>query len=295
MNYRSFHIFLFPFSILHSSLFTFFLFSFLIFNSSFSSIAAPMPSFNYYGQITTEFGLPFSADAQATLIVRSGDRVISRSPLERTGVAGCNYVAEIPLDSDSTPYRDYALKSGAVVTFALADANNRESALYPVGTIPPVGRPGDAKRLDLSTGRDSVGDGLTDAFRENIVSASQGRFTDLSQVLPDDDFDGDGMSNLDEFRSGTDATWAADILQVADFRPAQDRIAFAFFAVDGIAYRVYGCNGLDADGRFTWSPVSWSTAPEGPLDTTPFTGRGRLATLYLPLDQQIKFFKLIVE
>ena len=126
--------------------------SFILYPLSFSS-AAPQPSFNYYGQITTELGLPFTPDDQANLLVHSGDHVISRSPIQRSGVAGCNYLAEIPLDSDSTPYRDYALKSGAVVTFTLADANNREMTLYPVGSIPAVGRPGDAKRLDLSTGR----------------------------------------------------------------------------------------------------------------------------------------------
>ncbi|MDD2237913.1 MAG: hypothetical protein PHG65_11975, partial [Kiritimatiellae bacterium] len=119
--------------------------SFILYPLSFS-LAAPQPSFHYYGQITTERGLPFTPGDEASLLIRSGDRVISRSTLERTGVAGCNYLAEIPLDSDASPYRDYALKSGATVTFALVDANNRENALYPVGTIPAVGRPGDAKR-----------------------------------------------------------------------------------------------------------------------------------------------------
>lgn len=254
-----------------------------------------MPSFNYYGQITTELGLPIIPDAQATLIVRSGDTLISRSPIQRSGVAGCNYIAEIPLDSDSTPYRDYALKSGASVTFALSDAHHSESPLYPVGPIPPVGRPGEAQRLDLSAGCDTIGNGLTDAFRERIVAASQGRFTRADEVLPDDDFDGDGMSNRDEFRSGTDATWAADVLQVADFRPAHGRIAFQFHGVEGIAYRVYGCNGVDDDGRLVWNPVCWALTPEAPLDSAPFTGRGQTATLYLPIDQTMKFFKLIVE
>ena len=311
MNYRSFQnssifhssfsspfhfsLFILRFFTFHSSFFILLTFSFFIFHSSFSSIAAPQPSFNYYGQITTELGLPIIPDEQATLIVRSGDTVISRSPIQRSGVAGCNYIAEIPLDSDSTPYRDYALKSGAAVTFALADAKNRESALYPVGAIPPVGRSGDAKRLDLSAGRDTIGDGLTDAFRDHIVAASQGRFTGLSEVLPEDDFDGDGMSNRDEFRSGTDATWAADVLQVAGFRPEEGRLAFRFAAVEGIAYRVYGAGEVDADGRFVWSPVQWSLTPDGALDSAPFTGRGQAATLYLPIDHRVKFFKLIVD
>ena len=257
--------------------------------------AAPQPSFNYYGQLTTELGLPFTPADQATLLIRSGDRVISRCPVQRTGVAGCNYIAEIPLDNETTPYRDYALKSGATVTFALADSNNRETAIYPVGPIPAVGRPGTTKRLDLSAGRDSIGDGLTDAFRQTIADASQGRFTNLWQVLPGDDFDGDGMSNSDEFRAGTDPTWAADILLASDIRPEQDRLAFEFFAVEGIAYAIYGASEIDADGRFIWSRTPWSSAPGSALESKPFTGRGRQSLLYLPTDQPKQIFKLIVE
>ena len=271
------------------------LLSALVLHAAATCFAAPQPSFNYYGQITTELGLPFASTDQATLLIRSGDRVISRSAVQRTGVAGCNYLAEIPLDSETTPYRDYALKSGATVTFALADSNNREMVLYPVGPIPAVGRPGTAKRLDLSAGSDSIGDGLTDAFRQAIVDASQGQFTNLMQVLPSDDFDGDGMSNANEFRAGTDPTWAADILLASHIRPENNRIAFEFFAVEGIAYAVYGASETDADGRFIWSRTPWSSAPDSTVESTPFTGRGRQAILYLPADQPKQIFKLIVE
>ena len=271
------------------------LFTALLIQSASICFAAPQPSFTYYGQLTTELGLPFASTDQATLLIRSGDRVISRSTVQRTGVAGCNYLAEIPLDSETTPYRDYALKSGSTVTFALADVHNRETVLYPVGPIPPVGRPSTAKRLDLSAGRDSIGDGLTDAFRQSIVNASQGQFTNLMQVLPGNDFDGDGMSNANEFRAGTDPTWAADILLASHIRPENNRIAFEFFAVEGIAYAVYGASETDADGRFIWSRTPWSSAPDSTVESTPFTGRGRQAILYLPADQPKQIFKLIVE
>jgi hypothetical protein len=269
----------------------------LLFFVSYGSfaLAAPQPSFSYHGQITTETGKPYPATDQATLIIRSGDRVISRTSIQRSGVAGCNYVAEIPLDSDTSPYREYALRSGAGVTFAVVDANNREMPLYALTPIPAVGRPGTTRRLDLSAGLDSVGDGLTDAFRQLIADASYGQITTPEEVLPDDDFDGDGMSNIDEFRSATDPTWADDVLHVAQFRPVQGRVAFEFFAVEGVAYSICGASELDADGRFIWNHVPWAIDPDAALQDTPFTGRGSLATLYLPLDQPIKIFKLSVE
>ncbi|NCD34493.1 MAG: hypothetical protein EOL87_13900 [Spartobacteria bacterium] len=275
--------------------FHFLLISSIILLTSSLSFAAPRPSFNYYGQITTELGLPFTPDDAATLLIRSGDRVISRTTIQRTGVAGCNYLAEMALDSDGDAYRDYALKSGAAVTFTLIDAKNREWTLYPVGTIPAVGGSGDAKRLDLSTGMDSFGDGLTDAFRQRIADAANGLFTSLEQVLPDDDFDGDGISNVDEFRCGTDPTWEADMLQVADFFPEQGRLAFTFFAVEGIAYSIQSASEQDADGAFDWSRVDWALSPDSALQSGSFTGRGSQTTLYLPMDQRVKLFKLTVE
>ena len=271
------------------------LFSFFIFHFSLTSSAAPMPSFSYHGQITTENGTPYPADDQATLIIKTADRIISRTAIQRAGVAGCNYLAEIPLDSDISAYREYALRTGAAVSFALIDASNCETALYPITPIPAVGRPGTTARLDLSAGEDSIGDGLTDAFRQRIADASYGQLTNLAQVLPEDDFDGDGMSNLDEFRSATDPTWSDDVLQVAQFRPVQGRIAFEFFAVEGIAYSICGASETDADGRFIWSRVPWSLSPDAPFTDTLFTGRGGPATLYLSTDQPVKLFKLTVE
>jgi hypothetical protein len=141
-----------------------------------------------------------------------------------------------------------------------------------------------------------VGGGLTDAFRQYILDASQGGFTNLAQVLPGDDFDGDGMSNADEFRAGTDPTWAADVLYVDNACPAEGgRIAFEFYAVEGIAYAFHGTAETNTDGHFAWTRVPWSMAPDGNLESAAFTGRGRLATVYLPADQKVKIYKLTVE
>ena len=75
----------------------------------------------------------------------------------------------------------------------------------------------------------------------------------------------------------------------------QDRLAFEFFAVEGIAYAIYGASEIDADGRFIWSRTPWSSAPESAPESSLFTGRGRPATLYLPTDQQKQIYKLTVE
>jgi len=65
-----------------------------------------------------------------------------------------------------------------------------------------VGTPGGPNSATL----DEDGDGMPDAWEQRIVAASTGRFTNVSQVLPWDDFDGDGIPNIVEFLAGTDPT-----------------------------------------------------------------------------------------
>ena len=68
-----------------------------------------------------------------------------------------------------------------------------------------IGTPGGPNAAAL----DQDGDGMPDAWEQQIVKASSGRtnaFANVSQVLPWDDFDGDGIPNIVEFMAGTDPT-----------------------------------------------------------------------------------------
>lgn len=66
----------------------------------------------------------------------------------------------------------------------------------------------DGEVLTESTGDvDSDSDGLPDAWEQEIVDADPtDLIVDVSDVSPEDDFDGDGISNLQEFLAGTSPT-----------------------------------------------------------------------------------------
>lgn len=80
-----------------------------------------------------------------------------------------------------------------------------------------VGTPG---TLNAATADKDL-DAMTDAWERQIVDASGGAFTGVSQVLAGDDFDGDGLSNWAEFLLGTspvaaDPELAALVISIAN-------------------------------------------------------------------------------
>jgi hypothetical protein len=69
---------------------------------------------------------------------------------------------------------------------------------------PTTGLPGSNTRLDLTLGVDSDNDGLPDAWEQLLIDNDRtGRLRTLADVKPGDDFDGDGLTNNQEYLLGT--------------------------------------------------------------------------------------------
>ncbi|MDZ8118170.1 choice-of-anchor J domain-containing protein [Pontiella agarivorans] len=72
--------------------------------------------------------------------------------------------------------------------------------------------------LDLEIFPDADNDGLDDAFEQQIVDADGGdAINDIYDVLGSDDFDGDGISNADEFYAGTSPIDGSSWLVITGF------------------------------------------------------------------------------
>lgn len=75
-------------------------------------------------------------------------------------------------------------------------------------------------------------------WRQRIVDASGGAFTNVSQVLWTDDFDHDGASNLQEYLAGTDPTNPNDRFAIAAVVPGGDGVHVRWYGKRGFRYQV---------------------------------------------------------
>ena len=88
--------------------------------------------------------------------------------------------------------------------------------IWVMSPITGVGAESDSMTVQVTIGTDdSDDDGMGDDWEQQIIDADGGDpITSIGGVLPDDDFDVDGLSNLEEFLLGTDPTDPASLLEI---------------------------------------------------------------------------------
>ena len=110
-----------------------------------------------------------------------------------------------------------------------------------IGDLGKMGQPGEETLLNLTLGEDSDGDGLPDAWERALLAQGQG----LGDINPNDDTDGDGMSNLAEYISGNHAFDKKDGLRLDILKKTDDSTVLEFLAIRGRTYTVHGSDNLN--------------------------------------------------
>lgn len=116
--------------------------------------------------------------------------------------------------------------------------------------------------LALTEGFDDDQDGMDDAVERQIIRDNIGdALVTLADVLPTDDYDGDGSNNGHEAEAGTDATSASDLFEIAGIDASGAETPFSIFVLGhvGRTYHLDRSTDLE-DGP--WTPIYQF----GPLD-----------------------------
>lgn len=252
----------------------------------------PQPMFVFYGQARDGYGLPYRTNAD--VILRHGTNEIARQTIRGSLAPGVNFALYVHLDDGrgTKPYSKRALRTGDSVSIVVSD-HQGEKTIMEGATVPPVGSPGDLVLLNVTAAQDSDGDGLSDLWEWELIAWSDGALGGLWDVNGRDDFDGDGMSNLDEYRAGTFAFLDYDALIVEELIPtANGRLRLTFLSVPGKTYSVRSVPDPSAAG---WEPCAFSLTDAGPLQTTPAEGDGDWFSVYIPLEEPMRLYRLVAE
>lgn len=249
----------------------------------------PAPHHEVYGVVRDETGTPLSGAATVLLNGPLGT-VISGTVDSRIGL-GVNYSLKVPMDAGTLAqlYQATALLPSAPFTVEVVIGGTSYVPIEVQGAQPTIGEAGGRTRLDLTLGIDSDGDGLPDAFEQQIIAATDA--TSLDDVTPDGDNDGDGVSNRLEYIAGTYAFSAQAVFRL-DVIDVQDGLArLRFLAGKGRSYQIMS----STDGE-TFGETAFSFHPDGShAQDSHRSELIRFEEVYIPSDGlPSRFFRLHV-
>ncbi len=274
------------------SSFIYHLSSFLLL-ASFSSAGVPSPMFVFYGEARDTYGWPYQNGA-AVVVARAGTNEVARYTVRDGLIAGVNFGLFIHLQDvrSNVTYWSQAVSPGQPVTISVL-ANNVEQPLVEGVRTFIVGHAGSFSNVNMTVGTDVDGDGLPDAWEQEILYVnSDPRYQSIWDIKPNDDYDGDGASNVDEFRAGTFAFLSTDYLFAEEFRRAAgDRTSLQFLSVPG---KAYGVDQSAALNRAAWSAASYGFTASDALRTGQFAGTGDWMTLYPLSTNRFNVFRIHV-
>lgn len=254
----------------------------------------PAPDHLIYGYVRDEQGTPLNRP-NAEVWLEANDRVLVKVPVVTDPEPGVNYRLAIPVDSGVTGdlYTPNALRPTVPFRLRVKIGNVTYLPIEMSGVANFVTRPGASSRVDLTLGVDSDGDGIPDSWERQLIAGLGGGKT-LADINPNDDADGDGLSNLQEYLAGTYAFDPQDGFALSIVSTQGDRPVLEFLAIRGRDYEIQGSADLQSWSRVVFS-LTTDAAGAGLRESLRATDTRVRRPVVAPVDGvQPRFFKLIV-
>jgi len=224
--------------------------------SSAASAFPPAPHHTLYGIVRTQFGDPVEVSpSDVYLETPAGTQL--RAGLINGLEPGVNYRLEVPMDSGTAAdlYKPTALKPFFQFKLKVQIGQTTYVPIEMAGNFAQIGQPSLKTRIDLTLGVDSDGDGLPDAWEQSLITIFGGT---LASINPNDDTDGDGISNLDEYLAGTYAFDPSDGFRLSLAGLNAGASVMEFLAIRGRTYTIQSSPNLQQ-----WTTVGFRVVNGG--------------------------------
>ena len=238
----------------------------LVVLASVAQAYPPAPDYTLYGTVRDERGRILPANSAWVIVSNAAGEVV-RCPVAATPEEGVNYLVRVPMDSGTvgTNYLPTAMLPIAGFTIRVLVGKIAYVPIQVSRLEPTTGLPGANTRLDLTLGVDSDNDGLPDAWEQLLIDNDRsGRLRTLADVKPGDDFDGDGLTNFQEYLLGTYALDPLDGLALTVVEAVNGFAHLRFAVALGRTYTIKTSSDLT-----TWAAQSFAlgTAAGAPVTT----------------------------
>lgn len=217
----------------------------------------PAPQHTIYGLVRNEYGEPLYVTG-ARIVFSTATNGVEVSGTIVPGLdPGVNYRLKIPMDSGIAPdsYKATALRPFAPFLIRVKIGTTTYLPMQMSGSYANLGKPAASTRIDLTLGADANQDGLPDAWQQLLLAMlGPGALTG-----PNDDADGDGISNWNEYLAGTFAFDPADGFRLNLVPRPNDTPLLEFTVINPRTYTLFSSTNLQ-----TWSPMSFKLPVDGP-------------------------------
>lgn len=217
------------------------------------------------------------------MVIKRNGAVIASGEINDTARPNENFRAVVPMDTNGAdPYRAGAQNAGATFTVEVRFPSSTMLVSSLTAGQRTIGRPAGMVALDFTIGVDSDGDGIPDAWewwQLTAMGIEPGDPRWSLTTLGNGDFDGDGLTDRQEYLAGTFAFLAEDSLRLALDAVEPDGTArLRAPLVTGKTYRVETSPDLKA-----WTPASVRLAsPTAELKPTFTASETSEVTIYAP-------------